>query len=153
MIRVAQKEDVRYCMKYAPDFWSEIRADEWLGKLDIKCFSNYLAASLHNGSVCGWLYEESGRVYGGILFSNKIDCFTNSTVFHELFWFMHKSKRNTSNALKLLKTAEKHCVDNKIGYIVMANMKYPSFEKMDKFYKKMGYANCDYTYLKHTKPL
>jgi len=153
VIRLATKRDLKYCIKFAPDFWEEIKGKEWLGTLDIHFFSNYLTSGVNDGTIIGWVYEEeqSQKIYGAIFFLFKIDCFTRSPVLQELCWFMHKSRRNTMHAIRLLKTAEKYCKENGQKSIIMGNMQYPDFAKMDRFYKKLGYVNCDYSYLKHIK--
>ena len=94
-----------------------------------------------------WVMEEDGRtvgMMGGVLssmmFDKHVKCFIETT------WYVQPAFRR--HGLKMLKTAEKFCVDLKIDKMIIGHMGVVDREKYEKVFGRKGFELYEQHYIK-----
>jgi GNAT superfamily N-acetyltransferase len=89
---------------------------------------------------------DDGKVIGVIAGQIVEQIMSYKKVYQESIWYVDENYRKYG--IKLLRHLEQWCADTGITQVVMARMVNSMGEKVDRFYRKMGYEPLEVHYIK-----
>lgn len=100
-----------------------------------------------SGVILG-LFSKNGQLFGilgGLIYP---DINSGDLTATEAFWFVKKDKRNGLGGIRLLKHFEKWAIARGAKRIIMVHLININPEKMEKYYKTIGYKPIETHYVK-----
>jgi len=140
MIRKATIEDLPKMINLAEEFYA---SSEFLDRFDLNVFVSNWANFINIGIGVIWILNNFDGCLGAIKYP---DVNNGKLVATEFFWFVSLGKRK--EGIKLLIEFEKWAKDEGCKRIIMGYLKDLMPEKIESFYKKMGYRAMETNYIK-----
>lgn len=149
MIRKASRADILPFVRLGEKFWYESNTHLYFGGYNAAHVQRMLDHGFTNEKLHGWAALEQGEVKSGIVLTSDSCLWNGESLLKEIAWFCAPEDRGSLNTVRLYKEVEKFAVSNNYKYIIMGRIKgVPSFEKLDKFYKKQGFSSLEEEYIK-----
>lgn len=97
----------------------------------------------------GLVVEEKDEIIG-VIGGAVTPSFTDyrQRIFIESIWYVNPGYRGLAQGVELLKLVEEYCRRLKINKIIMVGMHDHNHEKLDLFYKRMGFRILESQYMK-----
>lgn len=150
IIRQMTIHDVPALTKLSEYFWFESAVCECFG-------NNYPKEIVHrklfngiaSGEFISWGCEDDGKIVSMIVLIKTKNLWTDENQLAEILWYSCSDRRLGFSNIKLLMQVENWAKQNNIDILIMGRIKgVPSYEKLPKFYKSLGYNQMEETFIK-----
>ncbi|MFH1640601.1 MAG: GNAT family N-acetyltransferase [Candidatus Omnitrophota bacterium] len=120
--------------------------EEALKEYGLKFEGTEVYKAIEDNRENAMVLEVNNRIIGVIAGKIVEYPLQKTKLFQEIVWFVSKNYR--LHGIRLLKEMENRCKAQGIGMMIMVAMGNSMTEKLDKFYKRIGYRLLETHYLK-----
>jgi N-acetylglutamate synthase-like GNAT family acetyltransferase len=146
MIRSARPEDANAIVNLVMEFKDESLHEYSMSFRTKTIFK--IVKNLINDGVCS-VIDDNGNISGvviGLVFPSIFD--EHILIAQEMIWYVSEKFRHGIGGIRLLKFFENECKKKGVRQIIMVHMGNSKAEKLELFYKKIGYKELERHYIK-----
>ena len=141
LFRMMEKKDLNQLLVLFNEF-----VEESLAEYDVDLNIDFINKIAEQYIETSFVAEKDGNIVG-VLAGSILSIPTFKTpIYQEQVWFF--SKEHRLHGVGLLRYAEKTLKDCDVTHIIMANMVNSKADKVEKFYKRVGYKPMETHYIK-----
>lgn len=141
IVRPVEEKDFDAILKLIREFQSES-----LDAYNLLCNDRIALSIMSKFLGNSFALEADGRIVGviaGLIVTYPLN---DEKIFHEHIWYVNEGYRRYG--IKLYRRLEDHCRENGIKKIIMVCMANSKADKLEEFYKRLGYELLESHYIK-----
>ena len=141
-VRAVEEKDFEGVLQLLKEFQKES-----LDLYNLFCDEKIALSIMQKFLGYSFVLDDNG-VIGGVIAGTIINYpLNNEKIYHEQIWYVNKTYRKYG--IKLYLKLEQYCKQNNIKKIIMVSMANSKTQKLEEFYKRLGYTLLEQHFIKN----